>query len=356
MPPVKCRRSHFITLMRIAKSVQESVRILNTQNPASLCWLPAELLCHICDYLPIAEIFCLMISHPRFWHSRNSIPAFVKVQRLVHAPRLQQPYRYDLVEARFHILRLMEFDKIYGKGITSFCCWACMSTHGKEQFFRAKKRVNLKLSVEEQRVNWSAATRCCKIKRRRVWVGMGTEMSFAELRDLQLCAGSSTIEIGASGFFSERVELYSKTGYLSSWFYLGRCYDLGQRGLYKLCKEASIPICPHTSTYNIVYLGMHLGEKYRCRRSCPTNYTLTITSGGFFQLHISSYIGFLTPNNSLSSWNRVSSHGTASHTTSRCQAFSDWLDRMYNPETGAVFNGGQFEMFKRGRKPRSSGK
>lgn len=352
---INYRRSHFRTLMSIAESVRESVRILKTQNPASLCWLPAELICNICDYLPIAEIFCLMISCPRFWNSRNSIPAFVKVQRLVHAPRLKQPYRYDLVEARFHILRLMEFDKLYKKGIRSFCCWACMSTHGESEFSRPKKRVNLKLSVEEQRVSWSAATRCCKIKRRKIWVGMCTEMSFAELRDLQLCkneAGSS-IKINASGFFSERVELNPETGYLSSWFYLGRPSDLGQRGLYKLCKKANIPICLHMSTYTIVYRGMRLGETYHCR-SCPKYYIVTITTSGFFELHISSYIGFLASEVPRSPWYEVSWQTNPTHMTSRCQAFSGWLDRMYNPETGAVFNGGQFEMFKLGRKSNSS--
>lgn len=100
--------------------IAESVRI-NTQNPVSLHRLPAELICEICDYLPIAEIFCLMISCTRLWNRRNIIPVFVKVQQLVHAPRLQQPYRYDLVEVRFHILRLMEHGKIYGKGTPSLC-------------------------------------------------------------------------------------------------------------------------------------------------------------------------------------------------------------------------------------------
>jgi hypothetical protein len=140
-----CRRPHFRTLMSIAESsMQESTRvvtarILNAQKPAaSLCFLPPELICDICDHLPIAEIFCLMISCAHFWNRRNGIPAFVKVQRLVLALRLKQPYRYDLVEARFHILRLMEFDKIYGKGTVSFCCWACMSTHEKSWFFRPK--------------------------------------------------------------------------------------------------------------------------------------------------------------------------------------------------------------------------
>lgn len=123
--------------MSIANSVQ-----VHTQNLASLHRLPAELICEICDYLPIAEIFCLMISCTRHWNRRHIIPAFVKVQQLIHAPGLQQFYRYDLVEARFHILWLMEYDKIYGKGTESLSCWACMSTHNKSEFTKPKKRVN----------------------------------------------------------------------------------------------------------------------------------------------------------------------------------------------------------------------
>lgn len=226
-------RRHSRTLMSIAESVRESAqesarvntaRILNTQHFASLYCLPAELICAICDYLPIAEILCLMISCARFWNGRNGTPAFVRVQQLVHAPRLKHPYRYDLVEARFHILRLMEFDKIYGKGIRSLCCWACMSIHGKSQFSRPKKRVNLKLSVEEQRISPSAASRHCNIKCKRIWVGICYEMSFAELRDIQLCESKTgvSIKIAAGGCFSKRVEFRLETGWLSRWFYLGR--------------------------------------------------------------------------------------------------------------------------------------
>lgn len=73
------RRRPHKTLMGIAESVR-----INTQNPASLHRLPAELICEICDYLPIAEIFCLMISCTRLWNRRNIIPVFVKVPQFMH--------------------------------------------------------------------------------------------------------------------------------------------------------------------------------------------------------------------------------------------------------------------------------
>jgi hypothetical protein len=82
---------------------------------------------------------------------------------------------------------------------------------------------------------------------------------------------------------------------------------------------------------------------------------VTITTGGFIEFHISTYVGFLASEASISSWYKVSLHNTIPHRNSRCQAFSDWLDRMYNPKTGTVFNGGQFEKFKLGRKSKYSG-
>lgn len=126
MPLIGYKRKHFKTLKEIDKSVQlDRVRTVNAQNRASLYCLPMELICHVCRYLPIAETFCLMICCVRFWHSRTSIQAFIRVQQLLEATSLGD---YNITEARFHVLRLMEFDKLWGKGINSFCCWACMGT------------------------------------------------------------------------------------------------------------------------------------------------------------------------------------------------------------------------------------
>jgi hypothetical protein len=99
--------------------------------------------------------------------------------------------------------------------------------------------------------------------------------------------------------------------------------------------------------------------KYYCKY-CPTQFSVKITRYGFIELHISRYVGFLaSPSSSktsfpASAWIRLSYHSTNSYLKYRCQAFADWLDRMYNPETGAVFNGGQFEMFKLGGRLKSS--
>jgi hypothetical protein len=350
--------------MSIAESVRESVRvdrarILNAQNPACLYGLPAELICEICDYLPVAETFCLMISCARFWNGRNSIPTFVKVQQLVHTSYLKQPYRHDIVEARFHILRLMEFDKIYGKGTGSFCCWACMTTHRKSRFYRPQKPVNLKLSVEEQREDYSAnIIRHCEFKCRRIWVGICHEMTFAGLRNLQLgmtfCEDKSSIIIPAGGCFSEHVEYDIKTKSLSSRFYLGRLSDLGLDGFDNLCKNASIPICPH-KRINVLaegfLRGMRPGYMYYCE-GCPSGYYVKITSDGFIELHIYRYVS-LAPRVSFT-WSWISYCNINRGLVDHCRAFSDWLNRMYNPETGAVYNGGQFEMFAPARIPKFS--
>lgn len=110
-----------------------------------------------------------------------------------------------------------------------------MSTHNKSEFTKPNKRVNLKLSVEEQRINWSSsASRHCKNKHTKIRVGMCCEMSFAELRDLQLCqygTEESCVKIATGGKFSERVEFNLETGRLLSWFYLGRFREPWSRWL-----------------------------------------------------------------------------------------------------------------------------
>ncbi|OKL63644.1 hypothetical protein UA08_00503 [Talaromyces atroroseus] len=87
---------HSKTLASIAHSARtEAARTLNASNPASLYCLPAELICEICDYLPTAETFCLMICCARFWHGRTGIPTFIKVRQLVCQP---QPPRVKEIE------------------------------------------------------------------------------------------------------------------------------------------------------------------------------------------------------------------------------------------------------------------
>jgi hypothetical protein len=358
MPLIGYKRRHFKTLMKIAHAVQlNTVRTLNAQSPASLYCLPAELIYHICRYLPIAETFCLMISCARFWHARTSIQAFFHVQQRLDATAYNS---HRLIEARFHILRLMEFDKLCGKGIRSFCCWACMRTHRKSWFTCPQKPVNLKFSIEEQRVNCAAAiTRSCQFKCRRIWVGMCHEMTFAELRTLVLgmktCkekAGSS-IMIPAGGCFSEHVEFNLNTMHLLSRFYLGRLSDLGLVGFDYLCQNARLPICPH-KRINVLakrfLRGMSPGDVHCCIY-CRTTYYVTITSDELIELHISRYVGMLAKGFSPI-WLTASYGWVNSAFLDHCRAFSDWLDSMYNPETGAVYNGRQFEMFAPTRKRR----
>lgn len=44
---------------------------------------------------------------------------------------------------------------------------------------------------------------------------------------------------------------------------------------------------------------------------------------------------------------QVSNHDLVRHG----RMFVEWLDRMYNPDTGQVWNGGRFAMFEPARKP-----
>jgi hypothetical protein len=363
MPLIGYKKQHFKTLMKIANSVQlNTVRTLNAQSPASLYCLPAELICHICQYLPIAETFCLMISCARFWHARTSIQAFVRVQQLLDATAT---YSWGLMESRFHILRLMEFDKLCGKGIRSFCCWACMRTHRKSSWTLwpcdyQQKPVNLKFSIEEQRVNCSAAvTRSCLLKNRKIWVGMCHQMTFAELRTLvggmRTCRNKigSSFMIPAGRCFSEHVEFNLDTMHLLSRFYLGRLSDLGLLGFDDLCRNAMLPICPHKRIdvlANHFLRDMGPGDVRFCY-DCRTKYYVTITSDEMIELHISRYVGNLATGFSPI-WRNKSYCYVNSAFLDHCRAFSDWLDSMYNPETGAVYNGGQFEIFAPSRKSR----
>ena len=53
-------RQHIETLLRIARAVRANAAQTHNahQNPAaSLYYLSAELICSICDHLPLAEIF-----------------------------------------------------------------------------------------------------------------------------------------------------------------------------------------------------------------------------------------------------------------------------------------------------------
>lgn len=353
MPLIGYRtRQHSKILMNIANSVRlNTVRTLNAKRP--LYCLPVELIDHICQYLPIAETFCLMISCARFWYARTSIRAFLYIR---HKLATTAHNSWSLTEARFHILRLMEFDKICGKGTESFCCWACMRTHRKKRnssFYSPQKPVNLKFSIEEQRINCSdAITRSCKYKRRKIWVGICYEMTFAELRTLVLGMRScrekvgSSITISAGGCFSEHVEFNLDTMHLLSSFYLGRRSDLDLDDFDRLCLSARIPMCPHHNIgvlANRLFRKMHPGQFLYCL-FCRSRCHAIITPDGMIEIHISRYVGMLETGLSPI-WYKASYTWVDSAFLDHCRAFSDWLDSMYNPETGAVYNGGQFETF-----------
>lgn len=352
MPLIGYRRRHFKALKQIAEKTKlETARTLNAQTSASLYCLPFDLVCCICQYLPVAETFCLLICGARFWHARTIIPAFKKVQQRLHATTRND---WGLVETKFHIQRLMEFDKFWGRGIKRFCCWACMRTHCKYWFVdRGTRPVNLKFSIEEQRFNGSAAiTRSCTGKSRKIWVGICYQMIWAELRVLVLglrhCGrkDQSPVLIGAGGCFSEHVEYDLSSDHLSSRFYLGRASDLDLGRFDELCYNANIPICPHKRTTvlaNAFLRSMSPGDVRICQE-CQTEYYVTITSQKMIELHISHYMGELD-RWYCPLWLHVSYILVNSAFVDHCRAFSNWLKSMYHPLTGAVYNGRPFEMF-----------
>lgn len=348
MPPlIGYRRGHHKALMKIANSVRlNTIRTLNRQHPASLYTLPLELIYHICQYLPMAETFCLMISCARFWNARTSIQTFVNIQQLLDAKVYPT---WDFIEGRFHILRLMEFDKLCGKGIRSFCSWACTTTHPKSSFPGLLKPVNLKFSIEEQRQNCSiAVTRSCRYKSRMIWVGICYEMVFAELRALMYGVKDFTlpVTVQAGGCFSEHVEFNPGTNHLISRFYLGRISDLGLDGFDHLCRTLRLPICPHARIDRFAkrfLRDINPGFVRSCYL-CGAEYWIIITSDDMIELHISRYVGPLITGFERI-WIRASYIYVNTAFVDNCRAFSQWLDRMYNPETGTVYNGGQFETF-----------
>lgn len=169
------KRRHSKTLMNIADSVRlDAIQRFNSRIPASLYCLPADLTCHICQYLAFAEPFCLMISCARFWDARTTIKAFDRVQQRLSATSTAHNDR-EFFEARFRILRLMELDKILGKGIKSFCCWACKRTHRRARFRKNPRKhpIILNHSIEEQILICLGSTRRCrKYEGGLIWVGM----------------------------------------------------------------------------------------------------------------------------------------------------------------------------------------
>lgn len=352
MPLLGYRRKHCKTLKRIANSVRlRTNRTLNAQNP--LFCLPVELFQHICQFLPIAETFSLVLSCAWVWHARAYIPKFAESQRFLKK-RINPDWEF--VEARFHILRLMEFDKLCGKGIRSFCCWACMTTHPKSDswfLYPSRPGVNLKFSIEEQRIKCTFNnSRSCVAKDRDIWVGICLKMTYAQLRILVFgmrnCKEytASSITISTGGCFSEHVEFNLNTNRLESRFYLGRLSDLGVDGFDHLCRTARLPICPHKriSIFAGYFLrGLSTGHVRHCCY-CEVNYHLTFNLNGMIELHISRHVGSLKTGFEPA-WIRASYIYVNSALVDHCKAFSEWLDKMYNPQTGAVYNGRPFEMF-----------
>lgn len=171
-----------------------------------------------------------------------------------------------------------------------------------------------------------------------------------------------TTTIPAGGCFPEHVEISLETMHLVSRFSLGRFSDLGLAGFKQLCEDALLPICPHKRIDELEKFfsqAINAGEvhcigpgeaytvtpgKVHSCRSCLAKYQLTITCDGFIELHISRYLGNLKTGLSgrwyVASYIKVN---PAFH--DHCRALSNWLDRMYKPKTGAMYNGGQFEMF-----------
>jgi hypothetical protein len=138
--------------MKVAQSVRvDTIQTLNAQRPASLYCLPVELIWDICQHLSIAGGFCLMISCARFWHWRYNTHPFNFIRNLLNRAANNN---LDIIEARFRILRRIEFDNIYEKGIQSFFCWVCMCTHKKSTFYDRilANPINLKLSVTAQTI------------------------------------------------------------------------------------------------------------------------------------------------------------------------------------------------------------
>lgn len=184
------------------------------------------------------------------------------------------------------------------------------------------------------------------------------EISRAELRILKASGKNfkdqgSSIKISASGAsFSEHIENKIGTNLLLSRFYIGRLSDLDLVGFDTLCRNARLPICPHWRTDDVLakafLRGMNPGDVRRCLY-CRTSYFVTITINGMIELHISLYIGFPEKAYCPILINAIHGHVNSAF-FDRCRAFSDWLDSMYNPETGAVYNGGQFKTFAPPRK------
>lgn len=78
---------------------------------------------------------------------------------------------------------------------------------------------------------------------------------------------------------------------------------------------------------------------------------MTITSDDLIELHISRHVGNFSAGYSPI-WRRASYGYVNPAFLDHCRPFADWLDSMYNPATGAVYHGGQFEIFAPTRKPR----
>lgn len=266
----------------------------------SLSSLPAELLSMVCSYLPLEDICTLMVTCAHFWKAGAGDGVFAPAwQRLLEPP---QPKGFDdsSREARFHMLRMLEYDGVFPKG--RYCCWGCLATHGREAFSlqETARSVDLKAGCV---TDPTTSRRYCLTTKRCFRFGVCNELSFVELKDMIADHESNHRVPFLEG---PKFCLYydTETNQIMNIIELARFWDINLGDdLSPILGAINIPLCPHIclGSKEVIklfkkntkpnYAGGGSGKRHNCKH-CKTSVSVC-AEAGFVRFEIRRSVGRL---------------------------------------------------------------
>jgi hypothetical protein len=319
------------------------------QNPASLYYLPPELVLGICWYLSLPEIAMLMLVCERFWNGRIKPDVFSMTWELMQL----QPGSPDLTYARFYVLRMLEYDGLLARGLPAkYCCWGCMKTHEQQAFpskeFRKNPNLKLHLSGRYTYYKPGRTFRYCSLAKRSIWFGVRGEMTFAELKyrlsiphvfeDKQYPWMIQVPDLSCSSGIT-RFNLHQM-----SFDYVVRLCKVNDFPFITMCKVLNVPLCPHVCLGNqqVIALYERPNEFGACAK-CPTKFTIFVQQ--FIKIGVMRRVGnLLSPTDPT--WLAQSYVSRVPHLDYHCRLFSHWYETTYVSHSGRRNKDGGPEEFK----------
>lgn len=338
--------THSKTLLAsVAAAQSHNIR----QNPASLYYLPPELILRICWYLSLSEIATLLLVCRRFWNGRIEPGVFSSTWELLHL-RLDN---LDLAYARFYVLRMLEYDGLLARcRPAKYSCWGCKTAHEKKAFSLDELRKEPDLKFDSTHYKSSPAFRYCSPAKRLIWFGMCGEMTFAELKYL------STIPYTAAdkrhpclngGTLPERVlaSLIPKPipSEQSPWviplpdiscFPLSSTFNRREMSInyticlgradeipfFTMCEYFDLPLCPHVRLGDRQVTSLYGTNKIGTCGKCPTEFIIRIQQ--YVCISVTRYVGsLLSPTDPI--WLSQSYLSSSRYLYFHCRSFSHWF-------------------------------